>query len=153
MAAHTITWQCKHFSDLTVDELYSILQLRTEIFVVEQKCLFQDMDGHDKQSNHVMGWKGGQLVAHTRLLPPKQTYCEQSIGRVVVKETERSSGLGKKLMNYSAEKSYELFGFNPIKIGAQLYLKKFYESLGYEPCSEIYDDVGIDHIKMLKKPH
>lgn len=151
--ALTINWQCKHFNDLSVNELYSILQLRTEIFVVEQKCLFQDMDGYDKKCYHVMGWKSDQLVAHTRLLSQGQTYPEQSIGRVVVKATERSTGLGKELMNYSAEKSYELFGRNPIKIGGQLYLKKFYESLGYVQCSEVYDDVGIDHIKMIRQPH
>lgn len=148
----TINWQCKHFYDLSVNELYCILQLRTEIFVVEQKCLFQDMDGHDKDAYHVMGWKDGELVAHTRLLAPGQTYDEQSIGRVVVKATARASGLGKELMQYSAEKSFELFGHNPIKIGAQLYLKKFYEPLGYIQCSDVYDDVGIDHIKMIKQP-
>lgn len=147
-----IFWQCKHFNNLSVNELYSILQLRSEIFVVEQKCLFQNMDDYDKKSYHVMAWKDNQLVAHTRLLPPKETYAEQSIGRVVVKVTARSGGMGKELMNFSAEKSYELFGRNPIKIGAQLYLKKFYESLGYTQCSDVYDDVGIDHIKMIKHP-
>lgn len=147
-----VTWQCKHFDDLTVHELYSILQLRSEIFVVEQQCIFQDMDGHDRVSHHVIGWKGNVLVAHTRLLPAGVTYEEQSIGRVVVKQSERATGLGKELMEVSAAKSHELYGNKPIKIGAQLYLKNFYESLGYMQCSDVYDDVGIDHIKMIKQP-
>ncbi len=147
-----INWQCKHFNQLSADELYSILQLRSEIFVVEQQCIFQDMDGLDKVSYHVMGYHENILIAHTRLLPSSATYKEQSIGRVVVKKIARASGIGRQLMAFSAENSYALFGRNPIKIGAQLYLKKFYQSLGYEPCSDVYDEDGIEHIHMLKQP-
>lgn len=149
----TIIWQYKHFNDLTVNELYCILQLRSEIFVVEQRCLFQDMDDLDKNGYHVTAWRDGELIAYARLLAPGQPYPEQSIGRVVVRVTARSAGLGKELMEYCAERSYKLFGRNSIKIGAQHYLKKFYESQGYEQCSSIYDDAGIDHIQMLKQPN
>lgn len=148
-----ITWQCKHFNNLSVDELYSILQLRSEIFVVEQKCIFQDMDGVDKQSYHLMVWNHEQLMAYIRLLPPGLSYSEQSIGRVVVKLKWTCYWPWKRIDGKSIAKSYELFGSKPIKIGAQLYLKKFYRSLGFEQCSEIYDEDGIDHIKMLKLPH
>lgn len=148
----SINWQCKHFNQLSASELYSILQLRSEIFVVEQQCIFQDMDGLDLLSYHVMGYQENGLVAHTRLLPAGVPYIEQSIGRVVVKKIARALGIGRHLMEFSAENSYALFGRNAIKIGAQLYLKKFYQSLGYEPCSDVYDEDGIEHIHMLKLP-
>ena len=147
------SWHCKHFSELTLTQLYNILQLRSEIFVVEQKCIFQDMDGLDQESHHFMAWNNEQLVAYTRLLPPGLSYNEQSIGRVVVEQSQRDTGLGKELMQKSIAKSYELFGKNPIKIGAQLYLSNFYGSFGFIKCSDIYDEDGIDHIKMLLLPH
>ena len=145
----SINWQCKHFNKLTVSELYGILQLRSEIFVIEQNCVYQDMDGLDLYSHHLFALNDSGMIAHTRLLPRGVSYDEQSIGRVVVKKGFRDVGLGKDLMERSIEKSYELFGENNIKIGAQVYLKKFYESLGFMQCSEVYDEDGIDHIKMI----
>jgi ElaA protein len=150
-----ISWSCKAFNSLTPDELYSILQLRNEVFVVEQNCNFQDCDDKDQQSQHFMGWseelhpeQQNKLVAYTRLMPAGLAYEEISIGRVVTSPSVRSKQIGKELMVRSIEKLHELFGKLPIKIGAQLYLKRFYESLGFIQCSEVYLEDGIEHIKM-----
>ena|SRR5688572_16481759 len=146
-----ITWQLKKFDSLTPHELYAILRLRAEVFVVEQACIFQDMDNKDQLSYHLMGWKNDNLVAYTRLVPPGVSYNETSIGRVVTSPAERGSGIGKLLMEKSIEQIIHLYGKTPIKLGAQLYLKKFYESLGFRQTSDIYDEDGIDHIEMIRQ--
>ena len=145
-----INWTCKAFNSLTPGELYSLLQLRNEVFVVEQNCVYQDCDDKDRQSHHFMGWQQNKLVAYTRLLPAGAAYEEISIGRVATSPTVRNTGIGKELMVRSIEKLHELFGESPIKIGAQLYLKKFYESLGFIQCSDVYLEDGIEHIKMTR---
>ena len=147
-----IEWQLKKFSELTSFELYAIIQLRNEVFVVEQNCAFQDADGKDYDSLHFMGFAGEKLVAYTRLVPPGLIYEQPSIGRVVTSPSARGSGAGKELMRHSIAIVKEHFGPKEIKIGAQLYLKKFYESLGFEQCSEVYIEDGIDHIYMMRKP-
>lgn len=144
-----IKWYCKKFDELTAHELYAILQLRNIVFIVEQNCAYPDIDNKDQQSQHYMGWKEGVLVAYTRLLPPGVSYSCCSIGRVVTAPSARGEGTGRLLMEKSIQKCTELFGDGSIKIGAQLYLKKFYESLGFRQTSEIYDEDGIDHIEML----
>lgn len=146
-----MTWLLKTFDSLTLQELYAILRLRTEVFVVEQNCVFQDMDNKDQQCYHLMGWKDGQLNAYTRLAPPGVSYKEPSIGRVVTSPVARGNGTGKLLMEKSIEEIIQLYGKTPIKIGAQLYLKKFYESLGFSQTSNIYDEDGIDHIEMNRQ--
>src|SRR3712207_2882872 len=123
-----IEWRLKQFGDLTPHELYAVLQLRIEVFVVEQHCVFQDADDKDQASFHLMGWLENKLVAYTRLVPPGHIYTQASIGRVVTSPTVRRYGAGKQLMQQSIDAVYDLFGAGPIKIGAQLYLKKFYES-------------------------
>ena len=145
-----ITWTCKAFNDLSPVELYSILQLRNEVFVVEQNCVYQDCDNTDQISHHFMGWQQSKLVAYTRLIPPGVSYEEMSIGRVVTSPSIRGSKTGKELMLRSIEKTHELFGKSPVKIGAQLYLKRFYESLGFIQCSNVYLEDGIEHIKMVR---
>jgi len=145
-----MNWICKSFGELSLDELYAILGLRSEVFVVEQHCFYQDVDGKDQQSHHLMGIKDGQLMAYSRLLPAGVSYNEPAIGRVVLCAAVRGSGQGKELMKESLDRCYELFGKQPVKIGAQYHLKTFYESLGFVQCSEIYDDAGIDHIEMVK---
>jgi ElaA protein len=145
-----ITWSCKPFASLSPNELYSILQLRNEVFVVEQNCVYQDCDDKDRHAHHFMGWKENKLVAYTRLLPSGVAYEEISIGRVVTSPSVRGSKTGKELMRKSIEKIHELFGRSPIKIGAQLYLKRFYESFGFIQNSDVYLEDGIDHIKMLR---
>lgn len=146
-----ITWILKPFDSLTVNELYAILRLRSEVFVVEQNCVFQDMDNKDQQCHHMMGWKGNLLAAYTRLVPPGVSYEQASIGRVVTSPLARGSGLGKTLMEKSMEELTNLYGPGIIKIGAQLYLKKFYQSFGFKQIDDIYDEDGIDHIHMIKE--
>lgn len=146
-----IQWVLKKFEELTPYQLYAILQLRNEVFVVEQNCVFQDADDKDQNSYHLMGFHRNKLVAYTRLVPAGISYDEPSIGRVVTSPSVRRSGAGKELMQQSIEAIYHLFGRQPIKIGAQFYLKQFYESFGFEQVSDIYDEDGIDHIYMLKK--
>lgn len=144
-----ITWTCKSFNELSPSELYAILQLRSEVFVVEQNCVFLDADNKDQSSFHFMGWKGDALQAYTRLVPPGIAYEEASIGRVVTALTARGSGIGRQLMQQSIAACRQLFGNGTIKIGAQLYLKEFYASLGFIPTGGIYPEDGIDHIHML----
>jgi ElaA protein len=144
-------WSIKPFESLTPTELYQILRLRSEVFVVEQNCVFLDMDNKDQFSVHLMGYHGDHLVASSRLIAPGKVYKEMSIGRVVSSPAFRRSGAGRELMQVSIKKCYELFGEGPIKIGAQLYLKKFYESLGFVQSGDVYDEDGIDHIEMIKQ--
>ena len=144
-----ITWICKPFNELSPVELYAILQLRSEIFVVEQNCVFLDADNKDQPSHHLMGWQQGALVAYTRLVPPGEAYEEPSIGRVVTSITVRGSGIGRQLMQRSVDECRKLFGHTIIRIGAQLYLQAFYSSLGFVPTGGIYPEDGIEHIQML----
>ncbi len=145
-----LKWTYKKFDELSAAELYSIIRLRNEVFVVEQNCPYQDADGKDLQCFHLCGRDGENLVAYTRILPPGLAYEEASIGRVVTSPQYRKSGAGRELMNLSIKKVFEQYNCN-IKIGAQLYLKKFYESLGFVKCSEEYLEDNIPHIEMLLK--
>lgn len=142
-------WTLKPFYELANDELYAILQLRMEVFIVEQQCVYQDCDDKDQPAHHLMAWNNGKLAAVTRLLPPGISYAEPSIGRVITALAFRRIKLGRELMTRSIEACYELFGKQPIRIGAQQYLKNFYESFGFRQVSEPYDEDGIQHIKML----
>lgn len=145
-----IQWILKRFDELTPYQLYAILQLRNEVFVVEQNCVFQDADDKDQASWHLMGFDENRLVAYTRLVPPGVAYEEPSIGRVVTSPSVRRFGAGRQLMQHSIDSLYSLFGHAPIKIGAQLYLKKFYESFGFGQVGEQYLEDNIPHIYMLK---
>ncbi|GAB2670049.1 GNAT family N-acetyltransferase [Flavihumibacter cheonanensis] len=147
-----IQWQLKSFEELTAHQLYQLLRLRSEVFVVEQQCIFLDMDNKDQQCYHLLGWKGELLAASTRLVPPGISYTEMSIGRVVSSPLVRGTGIGRELMEVSVKACYELWGNAPIRIGAQCYLEKFYQSLGFEPEGEIYLEDGIPHIEMVKMP-
>jgi len=142
-------WICKSFDQLSVNELYAIIKLRIEVFIVEQNCVFQDADDKDQKSHHFMGWIGDELAAYTRLVPKDISYDKPSIGRVVTSPKYRRSGIGKELMIKSIESAYNLWGKQPIQIGAQLYLQKFYESLGFIVSGPIYLEDGIEHVEML----
>ncbi|HEY8660862.1 MAG TPA: GNAT family N-acetyltransferase [Hanamia sp.] len=147
-----INWQCKTFSELTNEELYRILQLRNEVFVVEQNCAYQDCDGKDLKAYHLTGWENDTLVAYSRLLPKGVSYPDAaSIGRVVTSPLYRRQNSGRQLMINSIENIYKLFGKVPIMIGAQLYLKKFYESFSFIQTGAVYLEDGIEHITMKKK--
>jgi ElaA protein len=144
-----ITFIYKPFNELTPHELYAILQLRNEVFVVEQNCVFQDADNKDQLSFHVMAWQNDLLAGYTRLVPAGIAYAEPSIGRVVTSPKVRHTGIGKLLMQFSIRTTYQLWGKITITIGAQFYLRNFYISLGFQQCSDIYLEDGIQHIKMF----
>jgi ElaA protein len=144
-----LNWVYKSFSELNNNELYDILKLRSEVFVVEQQCVFLDMDDKDKESWHLIGSNEKEIAAYVRILPPGLSYAEMSIGRVVTSPRARKKGAGRILMLKAISICIETFGNQPIRIGAQLYLKNFYNSLGFEPCSDVYLEDGIEHIEML----
>lgn len=132
-----IKWEVKKFEELSLDELYQVLRLRSEVFVVEQGCFYQDVDGKDKHCHHLMGSVlGTGLVAYTRLVPPGISYPNVSIGRVVSSAAIRKNGIGKALMAKSIEVMEGLYGKVAIEISAQLYLKRFYESFGFRQEGE-----------------
>lgn len=144
-----INWIQKTFEELSLTELYALLRLRTEVFVVEQNCVFQDMDNKDQQSHHLMGWVGDDLVAYVRILPAGLSYDEPSIGRVVSDPKYRGKGAGRALMLEAIKRTIALHGEQPIRIGAQLYLLKFYSSLGFVAQGDVYLEDGIEHIEMI----
>lgn len=147
----TLTWLLKPFSDLTTPELYALLQLRSEVFVVEQTCAFQDIDGQDQQAWHLLGYAPtGELAAYTRLFGAGISYPEASIGRVVVSPRFRRYGLGRALLHESIAAVGRLFGEQPIQIGAQLYLQAFYESFGFRQMGAGYLEDDIPHIHMVR---
>ena len=145
-------WILKPFDDLTPKELYNILQLRNEVFIVEQNCPYQDLDNKDLNAFHLMGMQKNKLLAYSRLLAPGISYSESSIGRVVSSPAARKTGIGKKLMAESILQINNLFHTDTIRIGAQLYLKKFYESFHFIQEGEVYLEDNIPHIIMLRKP-
>ncbi len=141
---------CKAFDALTPHELYEMLRLRSEVFVVEQNCVFLDMDNRDQACMHLLLYKEGTLAATARLVPAGLAYTEMSIGRIVTSPAVRGTGMGKVIVKAAIALCFELYGNGPIKIGAQLYAKKFYESFGFEQSGEVYDEDGIDHIHMIR---
>ena len=140
----------KNFEELTTTELYDFLQLRSDVFVVEQACVFLDLDNRDKDAIHVLGIKNNEIVAYTRLFKQNDYYEEASIGRVVVKKEERKYGYGHDLMEFSIKAVERKFKTTCIKIGAQKHLHKFYESHGFKQVGEEYLEDGIIHIYMIK---
>ena len=140
----------KSFSELTTTELYAILQLRSEVFVVEQDCVYQDIDFKDQKALHVFGQKNDKIIAYTRIFKPGDYFLESSIGRIVVKKEFRKFQYGYKLVVNSIQFIENNFQQNTILISAQSYLTKFYNSLGFIRVGEEYLEDGIPHIKMLK---
>ncbi|MGD1317826.1 GNAT family N-acetyltransferase [Chryseobacterium sp. 2R14A] len=141
----------KAFHELSGLELYEILRLRSEVFVVEQNCVYQDMDNKDQDSYHLICYRNNSIAAYARIIPAGISYNEVSIGRVVTAKNARGLGLGKDLMTEAVKICAELFADTQIRIGAQLYLLKFYNSLGFVEQGEPYDEDGISHIEMVKK--
>lgn len=147
----TLTWISKKFNNLTLTELYELLRLRSEVFVVEQNCAFQDIDGQDHVAYHLLGQApGGKLAAYARLFDAGLCYAEVSIGRVIVAPEFRRSGLGRELMQQAIGHCERYFAPQPIKIGAQQYLEKFYQDFGFVCCGEMYLEDGIPHIPMRR---
>ena len=145
-----LEWKIKSFESLSVHELYDILRLRCEIFVVEQNCVYLDLDGKDQKALHLFGTFEGKIVAHARLLKPGISFVHASIGRVTVDAKYRERKWGHELMRQAIEGILEHYGATQITIGAQLYLKKFYESHGFVQTSEMYLEDDIPHIQMDK---
>lgn len=128
-----------------------MLQLRAEVFVVEQDCVYQDVDGKDEKALHVLGYKDNQLVAYTRVFPPGAYFAQASIGRVVVKSSERKHKYGYDVMRTSIKAVKEYYNQTTIKLSAQTYLKTFYNNLGFIEVGEEYLEDGIPHIAMIKE--
>ena len=143
-----MNFEFKHFNDLTVDELYDILKLRAEIFVVEQNCVYNDLDKLDKEAMHMYYKKGDKIIAYSRLLKPGTRFPDYSIGRVVVKKEERGTGLGIKMMEEAKKFIVQNWKADTIKISAQKYLQKFYENLDFKVITEEYLEDGIPHFGM-----
>jgi ElaA protein len=142
-------WICKAFDELTAAELYAILRLRSEVFVVEQNCVFLDMDDKDQYCHHLIGRRGDVLAGYSRIVPAGISYVESSIGRIVTSPVLRGHGIGRELIPQGVHTLYTLYGKQPIRIGAQYYLLKFYESFGFVQKGEIYLEDGIEHVQML----
>jgi len=141
----------KSFTELTSNELYKILQLRSEVFVVEQNCVYQDIDAKDQKALHVIGYKNNNIIAYTRIFKPGDYFLEASIGRVVVKQSERKYNYGHEIVKASIKAIKDNFNETTIKISAQTYLIKFYNSLGFKQIGNEYLEDDIPHIAMIKK--
>ena len=140
----------KTFNELALDELYYLLQLRSEVFVVEQDCVYQDVDGKDQNALHIIGKNKNRIIAYTRIFKPGDYFKEASIGRVVVSEKERHLKYGHQLMLASINAIETLFQTKEIKLSAQKYLENFYNNLGFKTIGEPYLEDGIPHIAMMK---
>lgn len=143
----------KTFNNLSPNELYQIMRLRIEVFVIEQQCFYQDADNKDQHSHHLMIWKGETLAAYARILPAGLSFPEVSIGRVITSPEVRGSGAGKILMRLAIEKARALYGNVAIRIGAQSYAKVFYSSLGFVATDIEYIEDDIPHIEMVCYPN
>ena len=144
-----LDWKTYNWSELTIDILYSILALRSEVFVVEQDCVYQDIDGKDQKAKHLLGYDKDLLVAHSRLLKPDDYFDLHSFGRAVVKKSHRGLGLGDELVKRSIK---ELGDQIQIKISAQYHLEKLYQNNGFVSVGDTYFEDGIPHIAMLRNP-
>ena len=140
----------KTFNELSLEELYYLLQLRSEVFVVEQDCVYQDVDGKDQKALHIIGKKENTIIAYTRIFKPGDYFKEASIGRVVVSEKTRHLKYGHQLMVASIDAVKDAFHTNEIKLSAQKYLENFYNNLGFKTIGEPYLEDGIPHIAMVK---
>ncbi|MDO4497981.1 MAG: GNAT family N-acetyltransferase [Bacteroidales bacterium] len=144
-----ITLHKKRFQELTIGELYELLRIRAEVFVVEQNCVYQDLDGDDQAAIHLWLTEGDKVVALARVCPAGTHMTEVSIGRVIT--TERGRGFGKQIMQAAIDAAQEYFGASTIDIEAQEYAKGFYEGVGFKQSSESFMLDGIPHIKMTWK--
>lgn len=142
-----LIWHLRTFAELTAAELYAIMALRQRVFVVEQNCPYLDADGFDQVSRHLWAQSGDAIVAYLRIVPAGVKFPEVSIGRVITAPETRSSGLGRELMT----RGIAAVGAEPIRIGAQAHLEKFYGELGFARASDVYDEDGIPHIEMIRR--
>jgi ElaA protein len=144
------TWTFTPFASLTVAQLYSILAARSAVFVVEQNCPYQDMDGVDERCMHLVAWQEKEVAAYLRIVPPGIKFSEPSIGRVITGPKFRGTGLGRELMRRGVLQLDELYPNRPSRIGAQAHLQKFYAEFGYVTSSDTYLEDGIAHVEMVR---
>jgi ElaA protein len=152
MNSPSITWVWKAFGELLPEELYALLKLRAEVFIVEQDCAYLDLDDLDQQCRHLLGFQGGRLVAYLRLAPPGVKYTEASLGRVINAQGVRGVGIGKQLFAEGIREAQRLYPNQPLRIGAQRYLERFYGAFGFVAEGAAYLEDGIEHIQMVKPP-
>ncbi|WP_159801458.1 GNAT family N-acetyltransferase [Flavobacterium sp. MK4S-17] len=145
-------FKIKRFNELSLQELYKVLQLRSEVFVVEQNCVYQDVDGKDEKALHLLGIYDNEIFGYSRLFAPGYYFDDASIGRVAIAMKFRNRKWGHSLIQAAIQGIYSNFGKVPITISAQLYLKNFYESHGFVQQGEVYPEDGIPHIQMHKTP-
>jgi len=154
-----LTWQWAALPDLTAGDVHAMLALRQAVFIIEQDCIYTDIDDADQLAFHLLGWQhcdpqpGGQtliLASYLRLLPPGVKYAECTLGRVVTAPEIRSTGMGRALMAEGLRQAGKQFPGLPIRISAQLRLQRFYESFGFDVASLPYDEDGIEHLEMLR---
>jgi ElaA protein len=145
-------WHFARFDDLSPRDIHDLYQARVAVFVLEQKCPFQDVDGADPHCWHLIGRdsQGGEVLAYSRLVPPGLKYPEASIGRVLTTAKARRTGAGRELMAESIARAEKLWPGRSIRIGAQQYLERFYGGYGFNRTSEPYDEDGIMHIEMVR---
>lgn len=144
----TLDWQFAPFDELTPRKLHDVYRLRVDVFIVEQNCVFQDVDGVDPHCWHLLGYSGDELVAYCRLLPAGVKFREPSIGRVITARSVRGTGMGRVLMAEAMRRAGDLFPGKALRIGAQAHLERFYNEFGFKKSSEPYDEDGILHIEM-----
>lgn len=142
-------WRWQNFTQLSAAEVYEILALRQQVFVLEQTCLYADIDHKDQQCFHLSGWQDGKLQGYLRVVPPGLVYSEVALGRILTAESARGTGLGKQLLIRALDDVSLLYPGQSVRISAQLYLQKFYAGFGFKTVSEPYDEDGIPHIEML----
>lgn len=146
-----IVWETKYFNELTVEELYSLLRLREQVFIIEQNCIYPDLDNKDQKAVHILGKIADKIIAYSRVFRPGDYFETASIGRVVTDNSYRNLKIGHTLMQKSILEIKNKFNHNFITISAQCYLLEFYKSLGFEPIGEEYLEDNIPHIKMVKR--
>ncbi|SEN83690.1 ElaA protein [Amphibacillus marinus] len=144
-----LKWKMKKFTEFTTLEWYQIAKLRVDTFIVEQKCTYRDLDDYDQVSTHIFLQKNDQIVAYMRLIPSGNYYQEASLGRVIVKESERGFGYGRELLDKGVHHLTEQMGEQVVRIQAESYLKDLYESYGFQVISEPYLEFNIWHVDML----
>lgn len=147
-----IHWEVKHYNNLSLDEFHDLIQLRIEVFVIEQDCPYQDVDGKDKVSFHLIGRVNDKIVATSRILPPGISYEEVAIGRVVIGESARGKGYAHDMMQQSKDFIVQEFGNVPIRLSAQKYLESYYGAHGFKSTGKEYLEDGIPHVEMLFQP-
>ena len=147
----TTQWTLSIYENLSLDDLYDLIQARVEVFVVEQDCPYQDVDGKDRQSFHLLGRSAtGNVLAYARITHPGVRFPEPSIGRVITTQEGRGLGLGRELMVRAIEAIEQHYPGEPIRISAQQYLERFYTSLGFKTVSTPYLEDNIPHVEMLR---